>query len=260
MPRFAANLSMMFTEVPFMERFGRAAAAGFKAVEYLFPYDFPAEDIARELKRHKLKQALFNLPPGDWGAGERGLTALPGREEEFRQALETALDYAKVLGNTRVHAMAGILPSNLDRDTARRTYLGNLTRAAARAAEDGVTIVLEPINQRDMPGYFLSYTGEAKAVIEEVGAPNLKLQFDLYHCQIMEGDLTKRVEALFPLIDHMQIAGVPDRHEPDQGEVNYPYLFDQMDGLGFKGWVGCEYRPKGATEEGLDWFRAATGS
>jgi hydroxypyruvate isomerase len=258
MPRFAANLSMMFNEVPFLDRFQAAAEAGFKGVEYLFPYDFPAEEIAERLDRHSLTQALFNMPPGDWQAGDRGTAALPGREGEFEDSIGTALDYAKALGNTRLHAMCGLLPEGVRRDTAMETYVANLRKVCTAAAPLGITVVIEPINQRDMPGYFLSYSHDALEAIEEVGAENLAIQFDLYHCQIMEGDLAKRMERLLPHIGHMQIAGVPDRHEPDEGEVNYPYLFDRMDALGYDGWVGCEYRPKGETAAGLDWFRRAT--
>lgn len=257
MPRFAANLSMMFTEVDFLERFAAARAAGFEGVEYLFPYDFPAGEIAERLADNGLTQALFNLPPGDWAAGERGLAALPGREAEFAEQTGRALDYAQVLGNKLVHAMAGIPGPDVARERAFETYVGNLKAACAAAAPRGVTVIIEPINQRDMPGYFLSYQEDARRAIEAVGADNLGLQFDLYHCQVMQGDLAKRMQALLPLIRHMQIAGVPERHEPDLGEVNYPYLFGLMDKLGYDGWVGCEYRPQGETTAGLGWLQRA---
>ncbi|MCS6877168.1 MAG: hydroxypyruvate isomerase [Geminicoccaceae bacterium] len=254
MPRFAANLSMMFTEVPFLERFGRAAAAGFEAVEFLFPYEFAPEAIATELSRHGLVQALFNLPPGDWGKGERGIAALLGREEEFRTGVEKALAYAAATGCTTLHCMAGVVADSADRSRHERAYVDNLRYAARRCARAGITLVIEPINTRDIPGYFLNYQAQARQIIEKVGEPNLKLQLDLYHCQIMEGDLARHIESYADIIAHVQIAGVPERHEPDVGEINYPYLFDVLDRVGYSGWVGCEYRPKGRTEDGLGWF------
>jgi hydroxypyruvate isomerase len=255
MPRFAANLSMMFTEVAFLDRFEAAAQAGFKAVEFLFPYDHPANEIAARLKRHGLTQALFNMPPGDWAANERGIAALPGREAEFEQSVETAIGYAQALGCDRLHCMAGLVPAGADRAAARRSYLRNLRHAAARLAEVGLTLLIEPINTRDIPGYFLNRPSEARAIIDEVGAANLKLQFDLYHCQIMVGDLATQTRAYADITGHIQIAGVPERHEPDVGEINYPYLFDVIDQTGYDGWIGCEYRPRGGTVEGLGWAR-----
>jgi hydroxypyruvate isomerase len=257
MPRFAANLSMLFGEHEFLDRFAAAAKAGFEAVEYLFPYDFAAGEIATRLKESGLTQVLFNLPPGDWTAGERGLAALPGREEEFRQGVEKALRYAETLDCPRLHAMAGIPPSGQDRESCRATYLENVAWAARMLESEARMLLIEPINTRDMPGYFLSTTAEARRVIEEIGAPNLRLQLDLYHAQIMEGDLAAKLESLFDHIGHIQIAGVPGRHEPDAGEINYPFLFDRLDALGYDGWVGCEYRPKGRTEDGLGWFTRA---
>ncbi len=254
MPRFAANLSMMFTEVPFLERFGRAAAAGFEAVEFLFPYEHPPEAIAAELARHGLVQALFNLPPGDFAKGERGLASLPGREAEFREGVETALRYARATGCRTLHCMAGLLPSESERAAREALYVENLRFAARRCAEAGITLVIEPINTRDIPGYLLNYQAQARRIIEAVGEPNLKLQLDLYHCQIMEGDLARHIESFADITAHVQIAGVPERHEPDVGEVNYPYLFEVLDRVGYAGWVGCEYRPRGRTEEGLGWF------
>lgn len=259
MPRFAANLSMMFGEVDFLDRFAAAAEAGFEAVEYLFPYAFSAGELGERLKANGLTQALFNMPPGDWEAGERGIAALPGREQEFREGVGQALRYAETLGCTRLHAMAGIVGEEHDREACRKTYLDNLSWAARHLEAEGVRLLVEQINTRDMPGYFLSTTAEAAAVLEEVDAPNLRLQLDLYHAQIMEGDLAAKLEALFDHIGHIQIAGVPGRHEPDVGEINYPFLFDRLDALGYEGWVGCEYRPKSETAEGLGWFRRATG-
>jgi hydroxypyruvate isomerase len=255
MPKLAANLSMMFQEVGFLERFALAAAAGFRGVEYLFPYDFSAADIAARLKEHRLTQALFNLPPGDWSKGERGLAALPGREQDFAAGLERALDYAQATGCKRLHAMAGLWPEGRDRGEGNAVYVQNLRRAADRAATHDITLVIEPINTRDIPGYFLNTTGQAMAVLKEVGRDNVKLQLDLYHCQIMEGDLAMHVRRLAGAYAHVQIAGVPERHEPDRGEVNYAYLLDLLDEVGYAGWVGCEYRPAGETRSGLGWAR-----
>ena len=252
MPNFAANLTMMFTEHAFMERFDAAADAGFEAVEFLFPYDFSAAEIRGALDRNGLVMALFNAYPGDWEGGERGLASLAGRESDFRDSLMRALDYAAVLQPTRLHVMAGLAGPD-----ARDRYIENLAWAAEAAAD--WSLCIEPINSRDMPGYHLSTSADAVTVLDAVGAENLGLQFDLYHTQIMEGDLTRRMEALMPRIAHIQIAGVPDRHEPDTGEVHYPALFAAMDRLGYEGFVGCEYRPKGRTEDGLGWFRAAAG-
>ena len=254
MPRFAANLSMMFNEVSFLERFGRAAAAGFEAVEFLFPYEHPPEAIAAELRTHGLTQALFNLPPGDWAAGERGLASLPGREAEFRAGVATAITYATATGCRTLHCMAGMLPDEGERGAREALYVENLRHAALEGAKAGLTVLVEPINTRDMPGYLLNYQDQAERIIEMVSEPNLMLQLDLYHCQIMEGDLAEHIEAFLEITGHVQIAGVPERHEPDIGEINYPYLFDRLDRAGYDGWVGCEYRPRGRTEDGLGWF------
>jgi len=255
MPRFAANLSMLYPEHAFLDRFAAAAADGFEAVEYLFPYDYSAQALKQCLNDNGLLQALFNAPPGDWAAGERGTASLPGREAEFRQGFERALEYAAVLGNSRIHVMAGLLPSESDRARHHAVYLENLAYAAAQAAKVGVTVLLEPINTRDMPGFFLNRQDQAQAICREVGARNLKVQFDCYHCQIVEGDLASKLRRDHDGIGHIQIAGVPDRHEPDLGELNYPYLFRLIDQLGYDGWVGCEYRPRGDTSIGLQWLR-----
>jgi hydroxypyruvate isomerase len=255
MPRFAANLSMMYQEHGFLERFGAAAKDGFTGIEFLFPYAYPAADIRARLTEHSLIQALFNGPPGNWDAGERGLAALPGREDDFRRSVASALDYARVLGNERVHLMAGLIRAGDERARYRETYLRNLEYAANEAAPAGVTIVIEPINTRDIPGFFLNRQDEAHAICAEVGAPNLKVQMDFYHCQIVEGDLAMKLKRYIAGIGYIQIAGVPERHEPDTGEINYPYLFGLMDQLGYAGWVGCEYRPKGGTGAGLGWLR-----
>ncbi|NQW12406.1 MAG: hydroxypyruvate isomerase family protein [Alphaproteobacteria bacterium] len=255
MPKFAANLSMMFGEVDFMDRFDAAALAGFKGVEFLFPYDHEADAIAAALSKAGLSQALFNLPPGDCGAGDRGFAAIPGREATFDAALDKALAYASVIGNELLHVMSGIMPDGVDRDACTETLIANLKRAAPKAAAAGKTLIIEPINTRDIPGYFLNRQGQARAIIEAVGADNVGLQFDFYHCQIVEGDLAKTFEAHRDIIRHVQIAGVPERHEPNVGEINYPYLFDLMDRLGYHGWVGCEYRLKAGTVEGLSWMK-----
>jgi hydroxypyruvate isomerase len=255
MPRFAANLSMLYPEHEFLDRFAAAAVDGFEAVEYLFPYDYSAQELKQRLSDNGLVQALFNAPPGDWAAGERGTVSLPCRESEFRSGFDRALEYAAVLGNSRIHVMAGLLPSENDRARHHAIYLENLAYATAQAAKVGVTVLLEPINTRDMPGFFLNRQDQAQAICKEVGASNLKVQFDCYHCQIVEGDLASKLRRDFNGIGHIQIAGVPDRHEPDLGEVNYPYLFELIDKLGYDGWVGCEYRPRGNTSAGLQWLR-----
>ncbi len=255
MPRFAANLSMLYPEHAFLDRFAAAAADGFEAVEHLFPYDYSAQQLKQRLSDNGLVQALFNAPPGDWAAGERGIATLPGREHEFRSGFDRALEYAAVLGNSRIHVMAGLLPSPAERAGHHGVYLENLSYATAQASQAGITVLLEPINTRDMPGFFLNRQDQAHAICKEVGAANLKVQFDCYHCQIVEGDLATKLRRDFDGIGHIQIAGVPDRHEPDLGELNYPFLFDLMDELGYDGWVGCEYRPKGDTSAGLQWLR-----
>ena len=255
MPKFAANLSFIFQEVGFLDRFAAAATCGFKAVEYLTPYDHPPEVIVDQLSRHDLAQALFNMPPGDWAAGERGIGALAGREQEFRDGVETAIVYAKATKCRLLHAMAGVLPANRDPAEAELVFLANLRHAADRLAAEGLTLVIEPINTRDIPGYFLNTTSQAMSIIERVARANLKLQLDLYHVQIMEGDLAHRIRTLAGHYPHVQIAGNPGRNEPDIGEINYPFLFDLFDELGYSGWIGCEYRPKGETKAGLGWAR-----
>jgi 2-dehydrotetronate isomerase len=254
MPRFAANLSMMFTDRPFLDRFGAAAKAGFKAVEFLFPYEFDPKEIRARLEEHGLMQALFNLPPGDFGAGERGIACLPDRVEEFRSGVRKALEYAETLDCPKVHCMAGLKPAGRPDGEIYETYLDNLAFAASECRAAGRILLIEPINARDIPGYLMNTTALARQVIQEVGADNLKLQLDLYHLQISEGDLAMRIRANADITAHVQIAGVPQRHEPDTGEVNYPFLFDVLDETGFDGFVGCEYRPRGRTEDGLGWF------
>jgi len=252
MPRLAANFGYLFTERPLIERFAAAAAAGFKGVEQQFPYDVPASAVKAELERHGLTQLGINTPPGR--AGEFGLAAVPGREQDFATLFRQALDYIVAIGGTAVHCLAGMAPPE-QRPAADKTYVANLTLAADLAGENNITILIEPINQRDRPNTFLSRVEHAADVIAKAGRPNIKMQFDFYHVQITQGDLLKRFERYQPLIGHVQIAAVPSRHEPDEGEVNYPAIFAALDRLGYQGWVGCEYRPRGRTEDGLAWAR-----
>jgi len=267
MPRFAANLSMLYNEHVFLDRFAAAAQDGFSAVEYLFPYALKAQELRQRLQDNGLQQVLFNAPPGDWDAGERGLACVPGRQAEFREGFARALDYAAALSCPRVHVMAGIAPPSIDAATLQATYETNLQWAADVARPAGVEVLIEPINTRDMPGYFLNHQATAHQIVQRLGAPNLKVQFDLYHCQVMEGDLANKIRHYLPTgrVGHMQIAGVPERHEPLVGELNYDYLFDTIDAVsaqcGWDGWIGCEYRPArgavpGGTSQGLDWLHA----
>ncbi|MEJ6849785.1 2-oxo-tetronate isomerase [Sinorhizobium fredii] len=253
MPVFAANLTMMFNEWPFLDRFDAAADAGFTAVEYLFPYEAAPEAIAERLARNGLQQALFNLPPGDWMAGERGIAALPGRFDALKSDVDRALDYASATGVKRLHLMAGLAdPSDPE---AANCYRRAVAYAAERLAEQGLDLLLEPINGRNMPGYFLNDFGAAEGLIAELGLANLKLQFDIYHRQIIHGDVTMALRRLLPISGHIQIASVPSRQEPDGEELNYPYLFAEIDRLGYTGFVGCEYSPRGRTLDGLEWFK-----
>ncbi len=254
MPKFAANLSMMFNEVDFLERFDAAAEAGFAGVEYLCPYAWNKAELAVRLSRADLKQVLFNMPPGDWDAGERGLAILPERTDEFRAGVETAIDYANALGCGQLHCMAGLEPAGIDPAVLRRTYVENLRYAADKAGGAGIRVLIEAINTRDMPGFFLNTSRQALGVIEEVGSDNLFFQYDIYHMQIMEGDLAPTLEANLGKIAHLQLADTPGRHEPGTGEINYPFLFGHLDRIGYDGWIGCEYRPATTTTEGLGWF------
>jgi hydroxypyruvate isomerase len=246
---------MMFNEMEFLARFSAAAEAGFTAVEFLFPYDHPKSELAARLREAGLEQVLFNLPPGDWNAGERGVAALPGRESEFRAGLATALEYAEALGCPRLHAMAGVVPKGVDLAQCEAVYVDNLRFAARAARSAGVELLIEPINARDMPGYFLNRTDQACRIIEAVGQDNLFLQYDVYHAQISEGFLVETFRANRDRIRHIQIAGVPGRGEPDaQQEINYPFFFAAIDAAGYDGWFGCEYRPRAGTVEGLGWL------
>lgn len=258
MPRFAANLSMMFNEVPFLDRFAAAATCGFKGVEFLFPYEYEPAILLELVQKHELEIALFNMPPGNWAAGERGITCIPGREDEFHAGVEKALAYAKILGTRRLHAMAGIAPQGADPADCKATLIANLRYAAAKLAGHGIALLLEAINTRDMPGFFVATQAESFAICSAVDAPNLKMQMDCYHMQVMEGDLATKLRHYAPHCGHIQVAGAPERHEPDTGEVRYEYLFRLLDEMGYDGWVGCEYRPAAKTVDGLDWFRRAS--
>ena len=251
--KLAANLSMMFTEEPFLARFSAAAHHGFKGVEYLFPYDFSAEDIARELRECQLENVLFNLPPGNWDAGERGLAGLPGREAEFLASLEKALEYAAIVGCRQLHVMYGIPPLGASLAVCEQSYIANLQMAAKRTERQGITLLIEPLNPRDVPGYPLVSQAKAHELVSRIGAKNVGVQFDLYHCQIMEGDTARKIRQYAGRFKHVQIAGVPERHEPNRGEIHYPYLLALLEETGYAGWVGCEYRPVNTTASGLTW-------
>ncbi len=254
MPRFAANLSMLFTEVPLLERFGRAARAGFTAVELQFPYEQPAAVLREELVRHGLTMVLHNLPAGDWTAGDRGIAADPGRVAEFRAGVARAIEYATTLQVPRLNCLAGKLPPGVSAANARATLVVNLRHAAAALHEAGLTLLIEPINRFDVPGFVLQRSDDAVQLMDEVGAPNLKLQYDVYHQQRTEGELAATIERLLPRIGHIQVADNPGRHEPGTGEIHWPYLFAHLDRIGYDGHVGCEYKPAAGTEAGLGWM------
>lgn len=253
---------MLYNDVDFLDRFSTAARDGFQAVEYLFPYAYPAEQLAALLQQHKLQQVLFNAPPGNWEQGERGIACIPGREAEFREGIAQAITYAQVLKCPSIHVMAGLVPQAANAASVHATYVANIRYAAEQAAPHGIQILLEPINGRDMPGFFLSQQSQAHALVAEIDASNVKVQMDLYHCQIVEGDLAMKIRHYLPTgnVGHLQIAGIPERHEPDVGEINYSYLFQLLDSLGYEGWIGCEYKPaRGAaahaTSDGLGWLK-----
>jgi hydroxypyruvate isomerase len=254
MPRFAANLSMLFAEVPFTERFAAARRAGFKAVEFQFPYEHDVADLAACARDAGLDVVLFNLQPGNFAAGERGIACHPGREQEFTAGVDRALAYASALGCKTLNCLAGLKPEGLDRDEASDTLITNLRHAATRLAEHGIGLVIEAINGNDMPGFLLTHSSEAMAVINQVGVANLKLQYDVYHMQRSEGDLMHTMSRLKPHIGHIQIADAPERHEPGTGEINFAALFAHIDAIGYEGWVGCEYKPRGSTIDGLSWL------
>ncbi len=255
MPKFAANLTMLFTEVPFLERFDAAKSAGFDAVEFLFPYDFDKHEVAHALQRNGLKLALHNLPSGDWAGGERGIACLPDRIAEFRAGVARAIDYATALNCPKLNCLAGIPPQGVTEDVAQETLVANLGFAAAELEKQGIQLLLEPVNTRDVPGFFVSRTAQGLAILDQVGSGNLKLQYDIYHAQVMEGNLLPTIEANFDRIGHFQLADNPGRHEPGTGEINYPFIFQRLDRLGYTGWIGCEYKPAAETAAGLTWFR-----
>lgn len=244
---------MMFNEVDFLDRFAAAAKAGFKGVEYLFPYDYDKGRLAEKLKENELAQVLHNLPAGDWGGGERGIGCLPGRVGEFQEGVSKAIEYATALECSQVNCLAGIAPEGADPDKLRDTFVSNLKFASEKLKEAGIRLVVEPINTRDIPGFFLNHTAQARSIIEDVGSDNLFLQHDIYHMQIMEGDLARTIESNIDIIRHVQIADNPGRNEPGTGEINYPFLFGHLDSVGYNGWIGCEYRPQSTTEAGLGW-------
>jgi len=254
MIKLAANLSMMFADRPFLQRIDAAADSGFRAVEFVSPYGEARRDVAMRVQKRSLEVALFNFPPGDWAAGERGIAALPDRIEECRAGVATALAYARDLGCSRLHLMAGKIPANVDPDACEATFVDNIAYAAEHCAAQGIDVLLEPINTKiDIPGYFLNSPAHALRLLERVGAPNVRLQYDIYHMQVMEGDLARSIERLLPAIGHIQLADNPGRGEPGTGEINYPWLLARIDALGYDGWIGCEYAPGGETAAGLGW-------
>jgi hydroxypyruvate isomerase len=254
MPRFAANLSFLFSELDFLDRFAAASQSGFTAVEYLFPYDYPKEQLAEQLYQHHLKQIVCNLPSGDWEAGERGIGCHPDRVLEFQDGLELGIEYALVLGCKQLNCLPGIMPPGACPLTMRDTLASNLRYAAARLAEHDIKLLIEPLNLHDYPDFFLYKSAQALAIIQEVNHPNVYLLYDVYHMQLMEGNLAGTIAANLPRIAHIQIGDVPGRHEPGTGEINYPYVFRQLDALGYEGWIGCQYIPLLTTREGLVWM------
>ena len=256
MPKLAANLSMLFNEVPFMDRFDAAAKAGFKGVEFLFPYEFDLNQIADKLKANKLELVLHNLPAGNWGGGERGITCHPDRVGEIQDGVGKGIEAAKKLGVKQLNALAGIAPQGVSSDKVRATFVANLKFAAQKLKAEGIRLITEPINTFDIPGFYLNRTQQALDIIKEVGSDNLFLQHDIYHMQRMEGELANTIKVNLPMIKHMQLADNPGRNEPGTGEINYQFLFKFIDDLGYDGWIGCEYRPKTTTVDGLGWIAA----
>lgn len=255
MPRFCANLSYLFGEVGFADRFERAAGAGFRAVEFHFPYAWDKDELAERARLAGVEVVMFNLPPGDWDKGERGIACMPSRVSEFRDGVGRAIEYARALGCTRVNCLAGIAPARIAAEALRETLVSNLHYAAGELGREGITLLVEAVNTRAMPGFYLRNSAQALALIDEAHSANLKLQYDVYHMQIMEGDLARTIESNIGRIGHFQIADAPDRHEPGTGEINFPFLFERIDRAGYKGWIGCEYTPVGRTEDGLGWLR-----
>ncbi len=257
MLRFNANITQLYTDLPFLDRFGAAAADGFKGVEMRSPFEETIEVVGERLATHGLELVLFNFPAGNWGKGERGIACLPGREEEFRASLATALDYATALGCTRLNCLAGLTPAGVSHDMVEATLVGNLRHAAAVLADHGIKLQLEAINQRDNPGGYVQTTAQYERIAEQVGHDNLYLQYDFYHMQVMQGDLMRQFTRLQKVISHVQVADNPGRHEPGTGEINYAFIFSELERLGYDGWIGCEYVPAGKTSDGLGWMRDA---
>ncbi len=255
MPKLNANLSMMFGEYDFLDRFDAAAKAGFKGVEFLFPYAFDKSQLAERLEKNKLAMVLFNMPPGDWDAGDRGMACDPGRSGEFQDNVCKAIDYAVALNCKQLHCMAGLKPRGVGEEKMREAYIANLRFAGKELAKHGITLLIEAINTRDIAGFYLNYSAQAFDIMHYANVANLAFQYDIYHMQIMEGDLAPTIEKNLSKIGHMQLADTPGRHEPGSGEINYPFLFDFIDRIGYQGWIGCEYRPAGRTEDGLGWAK-----
>jgi len=255
MPKFSANLSMLFGDSAFPDRFDRAAGAGFRAVEFQFPYAHDKGELSERARRAGVEVVLFNLPAGDWEKGERGIACIPSRVSEFRDGVGRAIEYAKALDCTRINCLSGIALPRVAAETLRETFVSNLRFATGELEREGITLLIEPVNTRTVPGFYLRNSGQALALMDEIRSANLKLQYDVFHMQIMEGDLAATIEANIARIGHLQIADVPDRHEPGSGEINYPFLFDWIDRIGYQGWIGCEYAPAGRTEDGLGWLR-----
>jgi hydroxypyruvate isomerase len=258
MPKFSANLSMLFTELPFLDRFGAAANAGFDAVEFLFPYAWTTQEIKQRLDMHGLQLVLHNLPAGDWDAGERGIACHPDRVKEFRDGVARAIDYAKALGVGQLNCLAGKAPAGVSEDRLRQTFVDNLTYAAAQLKKADLNLLIEPINSVDIPGFYLTRTTQAAAMLVEVGADNAFIQYDIYHAQRMEGELAETMQKYLPRIGHIQLADNPGRNEPGTGEINYPFLFAHLDKIGYQGWIGCEYKPATTTAAGLGWRQRLT--
>ena len=255
MPKFTANLTMLFTEVDFLSRFAAAARSGFTGVEYLFPYSFPKDQLAETLRKHNLTQVLYNLPAGNWDAGERGIACHVDRVGEFQEGVDRAIDYARTLDCKQINCLAGIAPESISPARTREVFVSNLKYAAPRLAAHGIKLLIEPINTFDIPGFFLSRTSQALEIMAEAAEPNLYLQYDVYHMQMMEGNLATTIKQNLARVAHVQVADVPGRHEPGTGEINYPFLFRHLDSIGYDGWVGCEYKPLAKTEDGFGWLK-----
>jgi len=257
-PKFAANLTMLFNELPFLDRFAAAKAAGFSGVEYLFPYDFEKAMLREKLQQHGMTQVLHNLPAGNWGAGERGIAIFPDRVDEFRDGVLRAIDYAKALDCRQLNCLVGVAPADADRFELNEVLLENLRFAADALARERIRLLIEPVNTRDIPGFFLNRTEQAVQIISDVGSDNLFVQYDIYHMQVMEGDIAPTLQKHLARIAHVQLADNPGRNEPGTGEINYPFLFRYLDEIGYRGWIGCEYKPKTTTVEGLGWRATQT--